>query len=51
MGKAPQSEPYEPPRLVTLGSVDDLTLQTIKAFGDTDGFQLITGEDLSGTIP
>ena len=51
MGKTPQSAPYEPPRLVTLGSVDDLTLQVIKAFGVSDGIQLITGEDLSGPLP
>ncbi len=50
MAKAPQSELYEPPRLVTLGSVDDLTLQVEKFVGVSDGIEF-AGQDLSGPLP
>ena len=37
---------YESPKVEVVGSLKDLTLTTFKDFTGSDGFELITGQEL-----
>jgi hypothetical protein len=39
-------QPYERPQVEELGSLKDLTLTTFKDFTGSDGFTLVSGQEL-----